>query len=413
MEKLKGLKLDLAKVVLLKAINLTLKLLNSVVIVMVIGIGGRGEFFKLTQIGGIIAFFLCLSLGDYFLYNVKNRLENIKIYFIYSFFLFLLLFFPFLIFNNLGYLTLSYFILFTLSGGLEYLTLSLLKSQRKYNSVSLFISIKIISFLIIFYSLKLGFDAAIITYFLCSIVTNTIFMFIVFDIKILKNVKIDFKSIKNYSKNIHLNNIFTDLENKSDIIIITIFLGNDVIGIYSLVVVLAQIINHITHILIQTIAPIFKSISTKEIVLLFNFLLLTSVVFSSTLFISQKFVLSFLYNLTEPIAYKTLSILCLAVIPETLTRLILTFYKYGEGSKKFVSRIALITALMNISLNILLVPFLGIVGAATVSLITYLTRFFLIFNNLKTYIKPEKITIYNPIKTIKKTFLILKSDKDS
>ena len=125
MEKLKGLKSDLAKVVLLKAVNLTLKLLNSVVIVMVIGIGGRGEFFKLTQIGGIIAFFLCLSLGDYFLYNVKNRLENIKIYFIYSFFLFLLLFFPFLIFNNLGYLTLSYFILFTLSGGLEYLTLSL------------------------------------------------------------------------------------------------------------------------------------------------------------------------------------------------------------------------------------------------------------------------------------------------
>ena len=96
-------------------------------------------------------------------------------------------------------------------------------------------------------------------------------MYFIFDSKILTRVKVNFKSIFSYSKNIHLNNIFTDLENKSDIIIITIFLGNDVIGIYSLVVVLAQVINNITHILIQTIAPIFKSISYKELNLLFNF----------------------------------------------------------------------------------------------------------------------------------------------
>ena len=150
MKELIGLRLDLAKVILLKAVNLLLKLANSVVIVMVLGIGGRGEFFKLTQIGGVFAFFLCLSLGDYFLYNVKNKLENIKIYFIYSIFLVLLLLVPFLILNNLGFDTLSYYVLFTLSGGLEYLTLSLLKSHRKYNFVSLFISIKILSFLSIF-----------------------------------------------------------------------------------------------------------------------------------------------------------------------------------------------------------------------------------------------------------------------
>ena len=58
MKELIGLRLDLAKVILLKAVNLLLKLANSVVIVMVLGIGGRGEFFKLTQIGGVFAFFL-------------------------------------------------------------------------------------------------------------------------------------------------------------------------------------------------------------------------------------------------------------------------------------------------------------------------------------------------------------------
>ena len=238
-------------------------------------------------------------------------------------------------------------------------------------------------------------------------------MYFIFDSKILTRVKVNFKSIFSYSKNIHLNNIFTDLENKSDIIIITIFLGNDVIGIYSLVVVLAQVINNITHILIHTIAPIFKSISYKELNLLFNFLLIISLTFSFTLFLSQKYILDLLYNLNEIIAYKTLTVLCLAIIPETLTRFILTFYKYGDGSKEFVSKVAFLTAFINIVLNILLVKTLGIVGAASVSLITYLIRFVLIFNNLQTFISPEKITISNPYKTIRQTFLILKNDKNS
>ena len=49
MKELIGLRLDLAKVILLKAVNLLLKLANSVVIVMVLGIGGRGEFLNLLR----------------------------------------------------------------------------------------------------------------------------------------------------------------------------------------------------------------------------------------------------------------------------------------------------------------------------------------------------------------------------
>ena len=87
MNKPKGIRLDLIKVIFLKIVNAGLKLSNSVVVVLVIGIEGRGEFFKLSQLGGILAFFLCLSLGDFFIYNVKKEIENLKTFYTYSLFL--------------------------------------------------------------------------------------------------------------------------------------------------------------------------------------------------------------------------------------------------------------------------------------------------------------------------------------
>ena len=399
MNKPKGIRLDLIKVIFLKIVNAALKLSNSVVVVLVIGIEGRGEFFKLSQLGGILAFFLCLSLGDFFIYNVKKEIENLKTFYTYSLFLIFTLGFICLIITFLNYETASFFLLFTLSGALEYLTLSFLKSKRKYNTVSLYLTLKIAAFIAIIYTFKFNFNEVVITYFVCSFFTYLIFSIILFDRRIFKGTKINYSGIIDYSKNIHLNNIFTDLENKSDIIILTIFLGNDLIGIYSIVVVLAQIINHLTHIIIQTIAPVFRSLNTKKIILLFNLLFIVSVVFSITLITTQKFLLSILYNLESTTAYITLTILCVAIIPETLNRLILTFYKYGNANKEFISKVAMVTAVINIVLNILLVPIWGIKGAAVVSLITYLTRFIIIYPNLNKELYPEKIILYNPAKT--------------
>ena len=59
----------------------------------------------------------------------------------------------------------------------------------------------------------------------------------------------------------------------------------------------------------------------------------------------------------------------------------------------------MVTAVINIVLNILLVPIWGIEGAAVVSLITYLTRFIIIYPNLNKELYPEKIILYNPAKT--------------
>jgi len=408
MKKLQGLRLDFSKVIFLKIINIVLKFFNSVIVVLVIGIAGRGEFFKLSQLGGILAFFLCISLGDFFIYNAKKEIENLKIYYSYSLFLIFTLGLIIFGFIFLNYKTVSFFFLFTLSGALEYLTLSIFKSKREYNTVSLYITLKIAVFIAMIYTFKFDFDGVVITYFICSFITFIFFSINLIDRRIFKGKQINYKSVVNFTKNIHLNNIFTDLENKSDIIILTIFLGNDLIGIYSIVIVLAQMINYITHTIIQTIAPVFKSLTIKNIVLIFNFLFLVSICFSIAMIISQKYLLSTFYNLEETIAYITLTILCVGIIPETLTRLILSFYKYGNADKEFISKVAMITATINIILNILFIPFWGIVGAAAVSLITYLIRFIIIFRNLNSELYPEKIIIYNPTVTLKEVLFLIK-----
>ena len=92
MNKISVFKKDFLSVGVLKILNLFFKLLNSVLFVQILGLAGRGEFFKFIQVSGVIGFFICLSLGDYLLYQVNQKKSNqclvdfFKLY-LYSYFI--------------------------------------------------------------------------------------------------------------------------------------------------------------------------------------------------------------------------------------------------------------------------------------------------------------------------------------
>ena len=164
-----------------------------------------------------------------------------------------------------------------------------------------------------------------------------------------------------------------------------IFLDATSIGIYSVVVVLVQSLNHVTNLIVQTIAPLFKKLGKIQFNLLFNYLIIISVIFSIILILSHKIILQTFYLITSNLASYTLIILSIAIIPDTLSRLLITSYKYGERDKSYLKKISIVTAAINILLNLIVIPIYGIIGAACVSLITYSMRLlFIIFNIFST-----------------------------
>ena len=210
----------------------------------------------------------------------------------------------------------SYFLLFILGGSLDYLTLSLFKSQRNYNTVNLFLILKTSLFILPLFIFEISINQAIYLYFIISIVLNISFQYSLANFYKAK-LKAKYNELRksiNYAKLIHVNNLFTDIENKSDIIIMVMFLDAKSIGVYSVVVVLVQALNHATNLIIQTIAPLFNKLGKVQFNFLFNYLLIISVVFSLTLILSHKVILEVLYLITSNVASITLIILSVAIL---------------------------------------------------------------------------------------------------
>jgi len=387
--KISVFKKDFFSVGTLKFINLFFKLLNSVLFVQLLSLDGRGEYFKFIQISGVCGFFICLSIGDYLLYQVNQKKQEKGFVDFFKFYLY-----TFLLLYFLSFLFLSSYnriwLLFIISGSLEYLILSFFKSNRDYHLVSRFIFLKNIFIILtlIFFSSKIK----LLDFFYFINYLN-IFLILIFATihnlligNFLNGIK-KFHELYEYAKYVHFNNIFNDIENKADILIISFFLSDKQIGIYSIIVVLAQSINHVTNFLVQLISPNLKHVSKDNFI---NVIQLTFI-FGATYFlfviVTGKSILSYLYLIDDVTIYYLTLVLLIGVVFENITKVYLTYFKFSENYS-VVSKIAIYTACFNVVFNLIFIPSYGILGAVIVSLITYSVRF--VYFHLK-YIKFERI----------------------
>lgn len=408
---LKALKKDFSKISVLKIVNILLKFIVSILFVRLLGIEGRGVFFKLSQIGGIISFFLCLSIGDYFIFNINRGIGNsklfLKTYVFFSIFIFLVIISSFFI-TNIQNVAL---IMFILIGTNEYLYFSFLKSNRRYSYLTVLIIVKNVLLMILILLWNTSIYYLIITYCLLSFIIIFIIIFQEFsfsDIKLFN--KLELKELFKYSKNVHVNNVFTDFENKSDILIVAFFLSPREMGIYSVVVVLAQSVNNITNLLTKTIGPHYKDLSKKMIISIIKISFIIAILFTTVMLIFGNFILTNIYGIIDNNIYSYLLILSVALIPETLSRVYVTHYKFTKDNN-VLSKIALFTAFFNISLNLVAVPYFGLYAVVIISLITYSIRFFYFYLHFKNqqliksiwYILPDLETLRFVKKILKKT----------
>ena len=192
-----------------------------------------------------------------------------------------------------------------------------------------------------------------------------------------KNILKDFIS---YGSKIYLGNIATYFFLRIDMWMINLFLKNSIaVGFYSIAVTLAEQIWIISQsagtILLPRVSSENNEKQLKEFtpIVCRNILFLT-VIISFILFLSGRWLIILLYSKKFLQSVASFQILLIGGIAVAGGR-ILTSDLFGRGKPMVNTYIAIIAMLLNIVLNIILIPRYGINGAAWASTISYVLLF--------------------------------------
>jgi len=375
-----------------------LKLALSVLTARILGVSGRGLFFLSTSLAGTTSTVGSISIGEGLTFLIaKGSLKRKEIFgtaavllVMFTSFLWLVIYalLPFLMDNILSELNadLVPFIFLLIPFLLiEYLFGQILKGLEKFkllNYLSIFTRTLIILSLLIFvftqpvnfsnffkaYVFVLGAVAIIQTFILWYLSYFRIFL----SIRALKE-------ILRFGISVHLGIMMTEIEHRLDVFILAFFLSSSAIGIYSIAVVMAQLLWYSSNSLNSVLFPYlagrlsdkirnikFTIKVTKLILLLNSFLILMLILFG-------EFIISTLYGQDFILAYSVFLFLSIGLLGESISRTLSVWIK-SNLNPIVLSKVALVTLSVNIGLNFLLIPLYGIYGAAVASSASYLLR---------------------------------------
>lgn len=240
---------------------------------------------------------------------------------------------------------------------------------------------------------KLGLNG----YFLATIISNfisAVYLFI--KLKITKYINVKSKSVilendmKNYSKPLMFNSISWWINSVSDRYIVTFFCGVAVNGIYSVSYKIPSMLSIFQTIFNQAwgISAV-KEYKTEESIEFFsntyniyNFLM---IIICSILIIFVKIIAKILYMKDFYVAWFYTPFLFLSVIFGALSGLFGGIFSAVKDSKTLGST-TIIGAIVNIIFNIILVYFIGAIGAAIATFLSYFIIWLIRLIKVKKYI---------------------------
>lgn len=195
---------------------------------------------------------------------------------------------------------------------------------------------------------------------------------------------IEFKKNFLYGFRGYLSNIFSFLNYRIDMFLIMKFLNPAMLGIYSVAVTIAEKIwllpNVISYVLFPHIA-IYKD--KKMTPLLSRWIFIVMVIISALLVIVLKPLIILVYSKAYQYSYTPFIYLLPGIIFLSIGKLMASDV-IGRGYTKYTLNAAVISALVNILLNIVLIPKYQLKGAAIASSFSYsINTFYLIWAHIK------------------------------
>lgn len=288
-----------------------------------------------------------------------------------------------------------------------------LQKIKEYNLIIL-INNYIFLVLIAIFLLKFhfGITAAIVTNITSILIASIILYFFIKYHVGKATFTLNKKRVKDffsYGINIYIKTVLTFLQSKLGIILLNIFLNPTAVGLYSVGITITEKIQIISQSVNILIFPKISSESNKKIVKEFTPLVCRNILFITflivlTLFFVSKQIIIFLYSKQFLKSIVPFQILLIGIVSASGNEIIFTDLM-GRGKPFLITPVCIFSIILNLMLNILLIPRLGIIGAAWSLVITYTLNFLI---TLIIYIRISGNKINDIILIKKSDFLYYK-----
>ena len=154
---------------------------------------------------------------------------------------------------------------------------------------------------------------------------------------------------------------------------------------------MAQLVFYITNSINTIIYPYIssnlnKKIKTDVILKMANLSFLSTLVILFPIIITGDYLFPLVFGSDFASSYELFLILAIGLLAESISRIIVTWFKGLNKANELVT-ISASCILLNIFLNIMLIPHIGLIGAALSSVLSYWIRLVLILLKFKTYFK--------------------------
>ncbi|QHE63372.1 oligosaccharide flippase family protein [Rossellomorea vietnamensis] len=409
-------------------ITLTRQLASIVIGITLISVLGRtlgkdgyGEYTLITYVPLMIMTFLNLGLNSSTIYFVSRRKYSLKEIFNTNVLMALLLSLIGIIIGtvvlylfkeskfdelDLSLLFASFFALPFMLGMIFLQTI--FQGQQKFKTFNTALLIQqlgtVISVLIFVLLLDLGLQAAVFSFgigYFCSVTYCLIILFTV------EKLQLNFRSFsKTYLKEsvtygikAHISNVMTFLNYRLDIFFLGFFLGKGSVGIYSAAVNIGERLSifsqSISSVLLPRISSSEETVDRNRITaLVTRIMTLFMILLGLVVFILSDFIFDVILNSEYESSSLMLQLLIPGIVVLAVEKL-LSNDLAGRGKPELNMYVSIFNVVLNVILNLILIPSIGIKGAAIASSITYILSFMIkvIIYSRETKVKPFELLI--------------------
>jgi O-antigen/teichoic acid export membrane protein len=388
---------DVFSTILTKIFLVILKLGSSVLTARFLGATGRGEFFGVTQLAGIINTIGTLSIGEgliYFLstHKLKEKHCLATVLFFVIFFSipiwgFILCLYSFTDFLFPADKKTDIFIIVCALIPLfmcEYLGSSVFKGLKRFkfaNKISVFC--RTVLLISIFFSLVMPESSVVVVLFAFVLAYLAIALIYLLLIGIYLGFSITvpihkLKRILKYSVRVHPIIFISEIEYRLDVFVLIYFLDFASLGIYSIGVSFGQLVwyvsNSINNVAFPNLAEtenLKKRLEFFQKIVRYNILLNCLIIL--LMMLSGYWLIYLIFGEQFQDAFGVFIILSFGFVFDTISRNMVTWFKSANNPNP-VTLSTIMALILNVILNILLIPIFGLFGAAFASTISYIVR---------------------------------------
>lgn len=220
------------------------------------------------------------------------------------------------------------------------------------------------------------------------------------------------KNLMKFSFPVMVTGVASLIMGYTDTICVTFFRSIEEVGLYQIALPTAQVMVYSSTALIAILFPVISEMWARKkyssvsdgIIILIKFMLILILPLGMIFLAFPEIVLNVLFGSTYMGASHALQILSISFMFYTIGS-ILTTAVNGIGKPLINAKVIAFCSVLNLTLNLFLVPIYGIIGSATATLISYFTYFYLTKIFLDREFKKINLSLYIPRMPIAKIIL--------